>query len=1466
MNRIIRYLFLSCCIIPSLVANPSLIVEHFSEKNGLPTNAVNVSIKGSDGFLWFGTWHGLSSFDGQKFRHYHSWDGVSPNIPPRKIQDIVEDKNGFLWIKTNDNKLFIFDKIQEKYYLGHDEIKDYSSNTQIIRMKNTPDQEVLLLTKTKNLLCAFMEENGETIIRPLYDSSADINLFNSKLKYNILTETADYIAWIGMNNQFFYYPKSETLKEKAENFITRQLPLVGMKQFTCARDREDQILLGDKQGYLYLIDLTSGVVRKHKPTDGNGSILDLFPGSSGKVYLVIEKQGVYEYDPETKRSEKLFLPIDTELIGDIVEDQKQGLIFHEKPNAVIFYDPVTKTNRRFSSPAKTSLEPFQYEEVEDLVFLRLPSGEVWIYDREKETFSNINRMKEFSDISETIHFYNLMLDDNRILWLSSSSSGVFRILSPQKQFRLQETTDFSEQNTPIEKSQKGVKGIFQSQNGDIWIGSRWGSLYKTDPEGQIEQEFSEKTGSYIGRVYHILEDDSGTLWFSTKGNGLVKAVPDANSQLGFRISHYASSQDIIESLSYSDVYYAYQDSRGRIWVGTHGGGVNLLWEENGQVTFKHKYNGFKQYPQHGMYMEVRNIIEDNQGRIWVGTTDGLLSFPVDFDQPEDIRFETYRGSELCSSMANNDIPVLFQDSKGDIWVSVFGGGLNKLEGYDEEKQCPILKTYGVNEGLSTDIILSIVEDDRNRLWLAGENGLSCFNKETGLFRNYDRYDGFPDISIEGNSALKTRSGEIWLGGTEGLLKFNPDEVETTKFESKTYIVDFRISNRDIRSFTDKPIIDRSIKYIDEITLRHDQSMFAIEFATLNFYNQNRFFYKYILEGYEKEWHHTGNNRVASYTNIPPGDYTFRVQSIDGANPEYISEKSLSITVLPPWWMTWWAKCIYLLFGLALLIGLIRFSAVMVRMKNDVYIQQKLSELKIKFFTNISHELRTPLTLIKGPIQELKGSENLSEKEVQYVELMEKNTEQMLNLVNQILDFRKIQNEKMRLHVSLLNLNELLNTFRKEFQNLAEEKKINYTVLLTDEPVMLWADRERLEIVLRNILSNAFKFTPEGGYIFVSSDLSPDGKECHVRVEDSGIGFAHNDTQKLFERFSQGENTQTGYYTGTGIGLALSREIMLLHHGNIEAESNVDKGAVFTLVLQTGKDHFSTEEVDFYFSDNDSPDTVGLDDKPMEEEEKKTHNENLPSVLLVEDNLDLCNLIKMQLEDRFNVYIANNGLEGLKKVHLYYPDIIVADQMMPEMDGLEMLREIRKDFNISHIPVIILTAKQDEKAKTEAINIGASAYITKPFSKDYLEAYLEQLLRERKLFRERLRSSREETEKNESYNQFLMKKDVQFMDDIYRIIEENMENLHFNIDTIASTLGLSRSAFFKKLKSLTGFAPIDLVKEVRLNKSVELIKTTDMSISEIAYAVGFKDSGYFGKCFRKKFDKTPREFMNEWRKQ
>lgn len=1466
MKKNLLLILLLLTIYIPVCSMPNVIVEHYTVDQGLPNNIVNCIVKGKDGFVWFGTWYGLCSFDGVKVKTYNNAGESGSDIPPKKIQRIVEDKNGYLWVKTVDRKLYVFDKVKETFHAVYDDMKDYLENIQVIKVQKTSEGRILLLTKDKSLLLACTDEQGKVEIQLLHDSRQDVNVYDMRLKHNLFCETPQHLSWIGMDYKILFYEKGGELQEKPQDFVTKKILTEHKDALTCAFDAGQLLWLGNKYGEIYSVNPQTGMVNKYVVPGISSPIRNILVTNAGNVYLSVDGQGVYEYNPGYKSLEKLSLGTDFGKMTHSFVDKYDKVWFVIDDKSLVYYDPLNKSKRHYPFPREGNICDFDVQDAgEQGIYFLTPSGEILVFDRDSFEMHRLNRMKPFSNDSPNQLFLNQLQDEDGVLWLASTTLGVYRMNFPKKQFRLLDLRTFPA-SRKISDDSMGIRALFQASNGDIWVGTRWQDLYRLDGNGQLKQVFS------LGNVYHIMEDDKGNLWLSTKGNGLIKAEFDINSPDGLRFTSYKSNTNDPSSISSNDVYCTFQDSKGRIWVGLLGGGLNLLREGPDGVTFIHKHNGLRKYPAYGLYMEVRNVLEDNEGRIWVGTMDGLMSFDSNFDSPEQIEFETYRKERASSNVADNDIYVLFRDATDQIWVGVFGGGVNRLVKYDKENHSPVFKSYGIQDGLNNDVVMSIIEDNDKNLWFATESGLSRFDRQTEHFRNFDKYDGFLSVQMEEGSALKTENGELWVGCKEGILIFSPNKMETVNCNNRTYIVDFKVSNEDIRNLKENAL-PKSIKYADSITLNHNQSMFTIEFAALNFINQNRISYKYMLEGYEKEWHYNGGNRIASYTNVRPGEYVFRVRTVDEANPDQIFEATLAIRILPPWWLSWWAYCIYVILGAALLFGAIRVSFLMIRMKNDVYIEQKLSELKIKFFTNISHELRTPLTLIKGPIQELKEKENLTPKGMQYVELMEKNTNRMLNLVNQILDFRKIQNGKMRLHVSQINLNEMLESFQKEFRILSEENEIAYSFSVSDEPILVWGDKEKLEIVLRNVISNAFKFTPSGGSIFISAGMSDEENSCFIRVEDTGVGIPQNKLTEIFERFSQGGNNQPSYYQGTGIGLALSKEIIALHHGTIKAENLQPSGAAFIIELQLGKKHYKELEVDFYLGGTDQGDEVKTDEDRMNDEEMEADNEpadnSLPSLLLVEDNKDLGNLIKLQLEDKYNVYLANNGEEGLKKVHLYHPDIVVTDQMMPVMDGMEMLTCIRKDFRISHIPVIMLTAKSSDEAKTKAISLGANAYITKPFSKDYLIARIEQLLNDRQMFQERLWQQMNDAAVTETesggYEQYLVKKDVQFLEKIHQIIEENLDNSDFNIDAIAATIGLSRSAFFKKLKSLIGLAPVDLVKEIRLNKSVELIKNSNMSISEIAFAVGFKDSGYYSKCFRKKYNQTPREYINEVRK-
>ena len=522
-------------------------------------------------------------------------------------------------------------------------------------------------------------------------------------------------------------------------------------------------------------------------------------------------------------------------------------------------------------------------------------------------------------MTEAIRYSQLYLDYDSLLWVATTNQGVYCISTPRRQFSILPLPD---------SDQTGVRSICQLRNGSIIVGSRSRNVYLYGSDGQLRQTWSYSQYG-IGAVYHSLEDSIGRLWLSTKGDGLVLAVPDASQTTGYRFQHYTHQKENAQSISGNNVYMTYIDSQQHVWVCTLDGGLNLVNEQKDSLTFYNKQNSFKHYPSYGLYAETRNMVEDTNGRLWVGTIDGLMSFDSHFKHPDDIIFRTYHNAP-DATFANNDVFTLYRDQKKQIWVGAFSGGLQRLEG----------GPLGAREGLRNDVIYSITEDQHGHLWFATEAGLSLYNQETGRIRNFDQYDGLPNVEMEETAATCCSDGRLWVGSKQGILIFNPEQLQTSKAHYRTFILEVVANNQPYIGPTALP-------YAREIVLDHDQNAFTIEFAALNFQNHGSINYRYRLEGFDRDWRYSGQHRVGSYNEVPPGTYTFIVEAIDDANPTMHSSTQLTVRILPPWWATWWAYLIYFLIAALIAWLVIRTVLQMNRMRNEIYISQRLAKLTSK---------------------------------------------------------------------------------------------------------------------------------------------------------------------------------------------------------------------------------------------------------------------------------------------------------------------------------------------------------------------------------------------------------------------------------------------------------------------------------------------------------------------------------------
>ena len=688
---------------------------------------------------------------------------------------------------------------------------------------------------------------------------------------------------------------------------------------------------------------------------------------------------------------------------------------------------------------------------------------------------------------------------------------------------------------------------------------------------------------------------------------------------------------------------------------------------------------------------------------------------------------------------------------------------------------------------------------------------------------------------------------------------------------------------------------------DKLVLSHKENIFSVHFAALDYTNPQNIQYAYILDGFEKQWTFADKQRSVTYTNLPKGEYVLRVRSTNSDGVWVDNERILDIVILPSFWETPIAYVLYILFILIIILVAVYILFTIYRLKHEVSVEQQISDIKLRFFTNISHELRTPLTLIAGPVEQVLKNDKLPADAREQLVVVERNTSRMLRLVNQILDFRKIQNKKMKMQVQRVDIVPFVRKVMDNFEAVAEEHRIDFLFQTEKDHLYLWVDADKLEKIVFNLLSNAFKYTPNGKMITMF--IREDENTVSIGVQDQGIGIAENKKKSLFVRFENLVDKNLFNQASTGIGLSLVKELVEMHKATISVDSRLGEGSCFKVDFLKGKEHYD-KETEFILEDAEAPVRMGQvvdianssiqsetlipdESEKIEavyEEDAAKEENSKELMLLVEDNQELREFLRSIFSPMYRVVEAADGREGANKALKYLPDIIISDVMMPEKDGIEMTRELRADMTTSHIPIILLTAKTTIESKLEGLEYGADDYITKPFSATYLQARVENLLMQRKklqsFYRDSLMhihisagqedapvatdvpSAEEDTSETVSATLEMSPNDRKFMDKLVELMEQNMDNGELVVDDLVRELAVSRSVFFKKLKTLTGLAPIEFIKEMRIKRATQLIETGEFNMTQISYMVGINDPRYFSKCFKAQVGMTPTEYRDK----
>jgi signal transduction histidine kinase/DNA-binding response OmpR family regulator/streptogramin lyase len=1043
---------------------------------------------------------------------------------------------------------------------------------------------------------------------------------------------------------------------------------------------------------------------------------------------------------------------------------------------------------------------------------------------------------------------------------------------------------FNEQNEKVELKDLlniNVKSISQHPNGKLFFGTSKGVYGNTN---STNQHLSQKYKSTDGiNVWSMADGSSDDLWIGTYGQGLKRLnLKDGNlnNWLIESPTFKTSAFDYLKSL-------CLDNNNSDLWIGFWGGGLGRMNTKDG------KYNIWihdDANPNSISHNDVWAIHQDQNGRIWIGTNGGGLNLFDNKNGGEFHKFIEVKDQE--KKLSSNSIYSICESTKGKysnnfeqiiLWIGT-SSGLNKIIINNASELLNInsldyeVFIYKIESGLADNSVKSILEDDNGNLWIGTNSGISFFDIERNKFTNYTTSDGLIGNEFNSGSALSSEEGLMYFGSIEGLNVFDPKQIKQSVFIPAVVLTDFQIFNQPVKVGNESPLKE-NINEAKEIILSYSQNVFSFQFSALDFNSPQSIQYAYIMDGFDADWINSGNRRFVTYTNLDPGRYTFKVKATNSDGVWSEDFKSILVIVNSPWWRTGWAYAIYVLLIIVGIFAARKIERNRSSLRNELKMrefeakkQRELENMKARFFANLSHEFRTPLTLIRGPIEEL-INKKAGDNQEEYYQLIQRNSEKLQELIDQLLELTQLENASIPLKAKQENLVSLLRGLLYSFESLAKQKNITLSFNSQNEKLICWVDRDKLEKIINNLLSNAFKFTPSNGVISVSvnSAINKDEEFAEVKLSDTGIGIPEEKLERIFDRFFQVDDSTRKNFSGSGIGLALVKELIDLHKWEISVDSELGKGTEFYLKIPLWDSYLNENEkvsealVDKLLDENSeqgkvSPEAADLFEKEIEQEiiEKKKILGDKRSILIVEDSEDVRSYLNGLLKNDYRIYEAADGEDGVKKTSELIPDLIISDVMMPSMDGMEFCKKVKTDWQTSHIPVILLTAKASPESKIEGLETGADDYLTKPFSSNELSVRIKNLLEQRKKLRERF--SKEI--KIEPSSIAVTSLDNDFLQKAFDIAEKNLSNTEFNSEAFAKEMFVSRSQLHRKLLAITSQAPGEFLRTFRLKRAATFILEKRLSITQVAFEVGFSSPSHFTKAFRQQFNCLPTEFIDK----
>lgn len=1105
-----------------------------------------------------------------------------------------------------------------------------------------------------------------------------------------------------------------------------------------------------------------------------------------------------------------------------------------------FFNNVTKTfedytinkNKVFSTPVRTiNQDKHGYLWVgsyDGLYQLNLETKHINKYQNE------VNNPKSLSQNS----VYSIIEDTRGDLWVGTWAGGVNYIDRSSNNF-----TTYTVGNTNKHLNYKVVSAIVEDANENLWIATEGGGINFFNTKKQQFKFYTHHPNNpkslNSNNIKALVLGQNKNFWIGTHGEGFSKFNPKTET-----FTHFQNLNNHVNTIEDNKITCLVEDHNNNIWIGTNKGGLHVF---NTKLNAFTKINDPKQIIGNSIYTIKKSLVNNI---IYVGSQNGLLAINTNTQNIEKV---PYKNTHKNQPFVLNQVISIYQPTINSLWIGTEGDGL-----YNFNIKTQKSTHYGIAEGLPNKVIYGILQDNLQNIWVSTNKGISRINTNTNEIKNFDETDGLQGNEFNYGACLKTKNGQLIFGGTSGFTLFNPNDIK----ENDTYIppveiIDFKVRN--------KPYL-KQVNTLKNIELAHNQNDFSFDFVALGFAHPKKHQFAYKLDGFDNDWKYIGNKRTATYTNLNPGTYVFNLKASNGYGAWTQIPKKITINIKTPFWKTWWAYLGYFLIATALTLTIRKYTLLRINDKNQLKKEredrekvEEVNQLKLQLFTNISHDFRTPLTLIIGPLKRLIDTNQGNGTLQKQLAGMYRNANTLLQLINQLLDFRKSEAGKLKLSVSSRNIVPFLENIKLSFDELAEQRNIQYQFQTKNTNYTMWFDEIEMKKVILNILSNAFKFTPEGGSIKLK--VSETNNRLKIVISDTGKGIRKEDIPHVFDRYFQlGQHHELR--SGTGVGLALAKDIVLLHHGEVLAESTLGKGTKFTILLPTGNAHFNEEQLNVVDTDYSNGTDISLPYNPSiinigwvsekDEIQDITIDEALPTLLHVEDNKEVRQFIKDIFKDLYNVIEAENGTTGIAIAQTKPIDLIISDVMMPKMDGLAFCNAIKTNLTTSHIPIILLTARSSSKAQKSGFNEGADVYITKPFEADLLKMQVQNLLKSRQhlieKFRKNILLEPKELEL-ESADEIFLKK-------VMTIVEDNLSESSFMASTLIEKVHMSQSVLYRKLKVLTGQSISEFIRTIRLKRASQLLINSDLGIAEIAYEVGFNDLKYFRRCFKKAFEVTP----------